>query len=131
MTPERWKQVDQLLQEALEREPAERAAFLDLACGDDDELRREIESLISFHERAETFIETPPAEMAAELLTAKESRVGQTIGHYEIIREIGRGGMGKVYLARDTSLRRQDAQRVAPELLLAHAPPPEQAVQDA
>src|SRR5262249_43175585 len=114
MTPERWKQVDQLLQEALEREPAERAAFLDQACGDDHELRREVESLIGFHERAETFIETPPAEMAADLLAAKESRVGQTIGHYEIIREIGRGGMGKVYLARDTSLGRQ----VALKLLL-------------
>src|SRR5262245_37015915 len=114
MTPERWKQIDQLLQDALEREPAERDAFLAEACGDDGELRREVESLLGFHGRAESFIEAPPAEMAAALLAEKESRAGQTIGHYEIIREIGRGGMGKVYLARDTRLGRQ----VALKLLL-------------
>jgi eukaryotic-like serine/threonine-protein kinase len=106
MTPERWKQIDQLLQGALEREPAERATYLDQACGGADELRREIESLIGFHARAEAFIETPPAVMAAALLAEKEWRAGQTIGRYEIIREIGRGGMGKVYLARDTLLLR-------------------------
>ena len=92
MTPERWKQIDQLLQEALEREPAERAAFLAEACGGADDLRNEVESLLGFHGRAESFIEAPPAKMAAALLAEKESRDGQAIGHYDIIREIGRGG---------------------------------------
>src|SRR5215468_2446442 len=98
MTPERWKQIDQLLQEALERGPAERASFLDRTCGDDGELRHEVESLLGFHNRAETFIETPPAVMAAALLEATESRVVKQKTAYEIIREIGRGGMGKVYM---------------------------------
>jgi serine/threonine protein kinase len=56
MTPERWQQIDQLLQESLERAPSKRAAFLAAACYGDDELRREVESLPGFHERAESFI---------------------------------------------------------------------------
>src|SRR5262245_40286759 len=114
MTPERWKQVDQLMQDALDRGPAERAAFLAEACSGDDELRREVESLIGFHERAENFIETPPAEVAADWLAVKELRAGQTIGHYQLIRRIGRGGMGEVYLALDARLERQVALKLLP-----------------
>jgi serine/threonine protein kinase len=109
MTPERWKRVDQLLQEALGRDSAERAAFLAEACGADDELRHEVESLLGFHDRAENFIETPPSDIAADLLAVEESRDGQTIGHYQLIRRIGRGGMGEVYLSRDTRLGRPAA----------------------
>ncbi len=114
MTPERWKQVDRLMQDALDRGPAERAAFLAEACGGDDELRREVESLIGFHERAENFIETPPAEVAADWLAVKELRSGQTIGHYQLTRQIGRGGMGEVYLALDARLERQVALKLLP-----------------
>ena len=98
-----------MLQETLSRDSAERAAFLAEACGADGELRREVESLLGFHDRAENFIETPPSDMAADWLAAKESRAGQTIGHYQLIRRVGRGGIGEVYLARDTQLGRQVA----------------------
>src|SRR5215510_381925 len=115
MTPERWKQVDQLMQDALDRGPAERAAFLAEACGGDDELRLEVLSLLGFHERAESFIESPPSELAAEWLALKEMRAGQTIGHYQLIRQIGRGGMGEVYLAHDARLERQVALKLLPQ----------------
>ena len=102
-----------MLQETLSRDSAERAAFLAEACGADGELRREVESLLGFHDRAENFIETPPSDMAADWLAAKESRAGQTIGHYQLIRRVGRGGIGEVYLARDTQLGRQVALKLS------------------
>ena len=106
MTPERSKQVNQLLQDAMEREPAERAAFLAEACGGDDGLRLEVESLLGLGERAESFFETHPADATADWPVAKDQRAGQMVGHYQIERRLGAGGMGVVYLARDTQLRR-------------------------
>jgi serine/threonine protein kinase len=101
MTPERWQQVKELLESALEREPSQRAAFLEEACAGDAELRKEVESLLSFHEQAESFIETPAVKITPELFTdqATELMVGRHIGPYKILREIGHGGMGAVYLA--------------------------------
>ncbi|MDX2034863.1 MAG: serine/threonine-protein kinase [Blastocatellia bacterium] len=122
MTPERWQQVDQLLEQTLERPEEERAGFLAAASGDDEELRREVESLLGFHQRAEGFIETPPAEMAANWLASKSSREGATIGPYEIVRLIGRGGMGEVYLARDARLERQVALKLLPPQFIKDGP---------
>src|SRR5438309_7173959 len=116
MTPERWRQTNNLLQEALDRSFAEREAFLDNVCANDEALRKDVESLISFHERAQSFLETPALEAAANLFGDDRtgSLVGQLIGSYKIERLIGIGGMGEVYLAEDTSLDRKVAIKFLP-----------------
>lgn len=119
MTPERWQRIDDLLQEAVKRPRRERAAFLDDVCAD-EEARREVESLISFHEQAENFLEVPAFEDAASLLADQgESLIGLVIGSYRIESLLGAGGMGEVYLAEDTKLDRRVAIKFLPPYLEA------------
>src|SRR5262245_43407521 len=121
MKPERWRQVDQLLGAALERAPEERAAFIREACGDDDSLRREVESLLAFDGEAKSFIEAPAYAVAAPLIVGDDARslLGKTIGHYQIISLVGEGGMGEVYRARDAKLDRAVALKILPEEMSA------------
>src|SRR6266567_1250688 len=111
MTPERWLQLKQIFQSALERDPAERSAFLRQACAGDPALRSEVESLISSHDQAGDSIEAMAVEAATEILADDQavSIVGKQISHYQVVSRIGRGGMGEVFLAHDTSLGRQVA----------------------
>ncbi len=113
MTPERWKRVDELAQAALDREDDNRAAFLEGACGGDDALRHEVESQIVYQQQASKFLEEPAFKHARELMaetqTETESMGGRTISRYSILRRLGAGGMGEVYLAQDTTLNRKVA----------------------
>src|SRR5437667_1972645 len=111
MTPERWQQLKQIFQSALERNPAERSAFLSQACADDPALRSQVESLIASHDQAGDSIEAMAAEAATEMLGDEQPGpiLGKQIGHYQVVSRIGRGGMGEVFLAHDTSLGRKVA----------------------
>ncbi|HYZ83625.1 MAG TPA: serine/threonine-protein kinase [Bryobacteraceae bacterium] len=100
MTDQRWRRIEDVFFAALEEPPVRRAAYLQAACGADHELRSEVESLLAHEAKADAGLRAAVAEAAGKLPTVQSgSEVGTTIGPYQIVREIGRGGMGTVYLA--------------------------------
>jgi serine/threonine protein kinase/tetratricopeptide (TPR) repeat protein len=116
--PERWRQIEALLDEAFERPAGERRAFLDEACAGDPEFRAHLETLLTADEAAGGFLATPAHQAAAALLADASGEaahlVDRELGPYRLIREIGSGGMGMVYEAEDTRLRRRVAIKLPP-----------------
>src|SRR5688572_28887274 len=122
-TPEDWQRAKEIFEEALARPGAERDTFLDQACDGDQSLRQEVESLLKSYGEAESFMEAPAVHSAANSLAGDENKlsVGQRISHYEILALLGEGGMGEVYLARDSKLDRKVAIKILPRYFAMEA----------
>ncbi len=118
MNAKRWQKVENLFDAVVELAPAERKRFLDQSCGTDERLCREVENLLASSENAESFLENPAAAQVAGTILKHETRnleAGKCFGHYEIVRQIGAGGMGEVYLANDQKLDRRIAVKILNE----------------
>ena len=110
MTPERWQRIEELYHDAMTREAADRAAFLASACAGDDELRREVESLLEQPVTADGLLQSPPVDVAHVVARAESLIDGpRQVGAYQLLALVGTGGMGEVYRARDTKLGREVA----------------------
>ncbi len=116
MEREKWQQAKEILDAALQQKPELRRKFLNQACAGDETLRGEVESLLSSTGNAESFLETPAVAQIAGIIKSgdKELKNGKCLGHYKIVRQIGAGGMGEVYLAEDTKLNRRVALKLLP-----------------
>jgi eukaryotic-like serine/threonine-protein kinase len=135
VTDERWPRVKALFQAAVERPPAERAAFLTAATGDDDAVRREVASLltsdtsnVSFLDQLPVASESGHADLLAALPASMDPTLphpvltaGRRVGPYDIVAPLGAGAMGEVYRAHDTTLNRDVALKVLPELFAVDA----------
>jgi serine/threonine-protein kinase len=111
---EQWREIDRLFAAALDLPPDRRAPWLDAACEGRPELRRQVQRLLAADARESPFLDRPPGEILASALTG-ELAAGERLGPYRLLRPLGRGGMGTVYLAAGDDA--QDERLVAVKIL--------------
>jgi len=116
MTPEYWTKIKQIYHSVLELDKSSQKDYLEKTCAGNAELRKEVESLLSADSEAGSFIVEPVAKDVASILNSGDQLLanGETLGNYQIVSRIARGGMGEVYLARDLSLNRTIAIKTLP-----------------
>lgn len=114
--PKKWHEIKEIFYAALQQAPEDREQFLNESCQDDEHMRREVESMLSSSDSAGSFMQNPAVGEIAETIAGNKEKlkVGQNFGHYKILKLIGAGGMGEVYLAEDMRLERKVALKIVP-----------------